>query len=78
MMSQSIMRRDKTISYSALEFYLLDTLRNRLGRCATIAELAQATTLPTGTVHMGLQWLLACGDIEWVRERECYQATIAP
>ncbi len=69
------MAQDKTISYSALEYYLLDTLRNQVRQCATIAELAQATTLPPGTVHMGLQWLLACGEIEWLGEGECYRAT---
>ncbi len=40
----------------------------------TIVELAQATTLPLGTVRMGVQWLLACGLIEWLTEGECYQA----
>ena len=70
------MAEGMTISHSALEHYLLDTLRNRLRRCATIADLAQATALPPGTVHMGLQWLLACGDIEWLREDECYQVVI--
>src|SRR5918998_2470042 len=52
------MAQDTTLSYSALEQYLLDTLRNRLWQGATIAELAQATGLPRGTVHKGLQWLL--------------------
>ena len=60
------MAQDTTVSYSALEHYLLDTLRNRLRQCATIAELAQATTLPSGTVRMGLQWLLACGLVDYL------------
>ena len=68
------MAQDTTILYSALEHYLLDTLRNRLRQCATIADLAQATTLPRGTVRMGVQWLLACGYIEWLTEDECYRA----
>ncbi len=63
------MAQDTTISYSALEQYLLDTLRNRFWQGATIAELAQATGLPRGTVHMGLQWLLACGDVEYLGEQ---------
>ena len=63
-----------TIPYSALEHYLLDTLRNRFRQCATIADLAQATTLPPGTVRMGVQWLLACGLVEWLTEGECYRA----
>ena len=67
------MAQDTTISYSALEHYLLDTLRSRLRQCATIAELAQATALPRGTVRMGVQWLLACGDLKWLGEEECYQ-----
>ncbi len=68
------MAQDTTISYSALEQYLLDTLRNQFSQGATIVELAQATTLPRGTVRMGLQWLLACGLVEWLTEGECYQA----
>ncbi len=68
------MAQDTTISYSALEHHILDTLRNRLRQCATVAELAQATTLPPGTVRMGLQWLFACGYIEWLTEGECYRA----
>ena len=68
------MAQDTTISYSALEHHILDTLRNRFRQCATIAELAQATRLPSGTVRMGLQWLLACGYIEWLTEGECYRA----
>ena len=56
--------QDRTSSYSALEHYLLDTLRNQFSQGATIADLAQATTLPRGTVHMGLQWLLACGLVD--------------
>ncbi len=68
------MARDATNSYSALEHHILDTLRNRLRRCATIVELAQATTLPLGTVRMGLQWLLACGVVEWLAEGDCYRA----
>ncbi len=63
-----------TNSYSALEQYLLDTLRNRFWQGATIADLARATGLPLGTVRMGLQWLLACGLVEWLTEGECYQA----
>ncbi len=43
----------------------------------TIEELAQVTALPPGTVHMGLQWLLACGDIKWLGEEECYQLAIS-
>ncbi len=66
--------QDTTTSYSALEYYLLDTLRSRLRHCATITDLAQATTLPSGTVRMGVQWLLACGYIEWLTEGECYRA----
>ena len=58
--------QDRTSSCSALEHYLLDTLRNQFSQGATIAELAQATTLPRGTVHMGLQWLLACGLVDYV------------
>ena len=58
------MAQDTTISYSALEHYILDTLRNRFRQGTTIAELAQATTLPRGTVRMGLQWLLACDGVE--------------
>ncbi len=60
------MTQDTTTSYSALEHYLLDTLRYRLRQQATIAELAQATTLPPGTVRMGLQWLLACGLVDYL------------
>jgi DNA-binding IclR family transcriptional regulator len=67
------MAQDTTISYSALEHYILDTLRNRFGQCATIADLAQATRLPPGTVRMGMQWLLAYGLIEWLTEGECYR-----
>ncbi len=69
------MAQDTTISYSALEQYLLDTLRNQFSQGATIVELAQATTLPRGTVHMGLQWLLACGLVDYLGE--CYRA-VAP
>ncbi len=58
--------QDTTISYSALEHYILETLRHQFSQGATIAELAQATTLPPGTVHMGLQWLLACGLVDYV------------
>ncbi len=58
------MAQDRAVLYSALEQYLLDTLRNRFRQGATIAELARATTLPLGTVHMGLQWLLACGLVD--------------
>ena len=68
------MAQDTTISYSALEHHILDTLQYRLRQCATIADLAQATTLPSGTVRMGVQWLLACGYIEWLTEGECYRA----
>ena len=60
------MAQDKTISYSALEQYLLDTLRTRFRQGTTIAELAHATTLPRGTVRMGLQWLLACGLVDYL------------
>ncbi len=70
------MAQDTTISYSALEQYLLDTMRNLARQCATIVELAQATALPPGTVRMGLQWLLACGDIKWLGEEECYQVAM--
>ena len=66
------MVQDTTISYSALEQYLLDTLRNRFWQGATIAELARATALPPGTVRMGLQWLLACDGVEC--QGECYRA----
>ncbi len=69
------MAQDTTISYSALEQYLLDTLRNQFTQGATIVELAQATTLPRGTVLMGLQWLLACGLVVYLGE--CYR-TVAP
>ena len=58
--------QDRTISCSALEHYLLDTLRNQFREGVTIAELAHATTLPRGTVHMGLQWLLACGLVAYL------------
>ncbi len=58
------MAQDRAVPYSALEQYLLDTLRNRFWQGATIADLAQATGLPLGTVHMGLQWLLACGLVD--------------
>ncbi len=51
--------QDRAVQYSALEQYLLDTLQNRFWQGATIADLAQATGLPSGTVRMGLQWLLA-------------------
>ena len=68
------MAEGKTISYSALEQYILDILRNRFRQCATIADLAQVTTLPPGTVRMGVQWLLACGLVEWLTEDECYRA----
>ena len=71
------MAQDTTILYSSLEHYLLDTLRKRLRQCATIAELAQATALPQGTVRMGVQWLLACGDLKWLGEEECYQLAIS-
>ncbi len=67
--------QDKTISYSALEHYILDTLRNRFRQGTTIAELAQATTLPLGTVRMGLQWLLACGLVDYFED--CYR-TVTP
>ena len=60
--------QDKTNSYSALEQYLLNTLRNQVMQQATIMELAQATALPPCTVRMGLQWLLACGSIEYLGE----------
>ena len=68
------MAQNMTNSYSALEHHILGTLRNQSGQCATVAELAQATTLPSGTVRMGVQWLLACGYIEWLTEGECYRA----
>ena len=55
------MARETTNSYSALEHYILDTLRNRFRQGATMAELARATALPPGTVRMGL---LACDDVE--------------
>jgi DNA-binding IclR family transcriptional regulator len=71
------MAQDKTSSYSALERYLLDTLRNQVSHCATIADLARTTRLPSGTVHMGLQWLLACGEVEWLEERDCYRAMMS-
>ncbi len=69
------MAQSTTTSYSALEHYILDTLRNRFRQRATIVDLAQATTLPPGTVRMGVQWLLACGDVEYLEE--CYQV-VAP
>ncbi len=50
------MAQDMTISYSALEHYILDTLRTRFRQGATIAELAQATTLPPGTLVAGCLW----------------------
>ena len=56
--------QDKTSSYSALEHYILDILGTRFRRGATIADLAQATTLPPGTLRMGMQWLLACDSVE--------------
>ena len=68
------MAEGKTILYSALEHYLLNTMRNLARQCVTIAELAQVTTLPPGTVRMGVQWLLACGLVEWLTEDECYRA----
>ena len=49
-------------------------LQNRFWKGATIADLARATGLPLGTVRMGLQWLLACGVVEWLTEGECYRA----
>ncbi len=62
----SSLRQDTPASaYSALEQYLLTVLRNRFWQGATIAELAHATSLPRGTVHMGLQWLLACGLVDY-------------
>ena len=57
-----------TNSYSALEHYILGTLRNQLMEQATIMDLAQATALPPCTVRMGLQWLLACGSVEYLGE----------
>ncbi len=60
------MAQDRAVQYSALEQYLLDTLRNRFWQGATIADLVQATGLPSGTMRMGLQWLLACGLIEYL------------
>ncbi len=66
------MVQEKTNSYSALEHYILDTLRNRFRQGATMAELARATALPPGTVRMELQWLLACDDVEC--QGACYQA----
>jgi DNA-binding IclR family transcriptional regulator len=71
------MAEGKTILYSALEHYLLNTMRNLARQCVTIAELAQATALPRGTVRMGVQWLLACGDLKWLGEEECYQLAIS-
>ena len=68
------MAQDTTNSYSALEHYILDTLRNQVMQQATIMDLAQATTLPPCTVRMGLQWLLACGLVEWLAEGACYRA----
>ena len=62
------MAQDTTLSYSALEQYLLDTLRYRLRQPVTISELAQSTRLPPGTVRMGLQWLIACGVVECLGE----------
>ena len=60
------MVQNMTNSYSALEHHILDTLRNRFSQGTTIVELAQATTLPPGTVRMGLQWLLACGLVDYL------------
>jgi len=68
------MAQSMTTSYSALEHHILDTLRNQVMQQATIMELAQATALPPGTVRMGVQWLLACGLVEWLTEGECYRA----
>ncbi len=65
------MAQDRVVPYSALEQYLLDTLRNRFRQGATMAELAQATALPPGTVRMGLQWLLACDGVEC--QGACYR-----
>ena len=59
------MAQDRAVPYSALERYLLDTLQNRFWQGASIADLARATGLPLGTVHMGLQWLLACGLVDY-------------
>ncbi len=73
MLNPHSMKQD-TLAYSALEQYLLVSLRNRFRQGATIAEIAQATALPLGTVRMGVQWLLACGYIEWLPEGECYRA----
>jgi DNA-binding IclR family transcriptional regulator len=63
-----------TNSYSALEHHILDTLQNRFRQGATIADLAQATGLPLGTVRMGLQWLLACGLVNYLGE--CYRTVV--
>ena len=71
------MAQNVTSSYSALEHHILDTLQNWFRQGATIAELAQAAALPLGTVHMGLQWLLACGAIEWLEEGDCYRAMMS-
>ncbi len=60
--------QDKTSPYSALEHHILDTLRNQVMQQATIMDLAQATGLPPCTVRMGLQWLLACGSVEYLGE----------
>ena len=72
-MSQSTMldpssRRQDTPApgVSALEQYILTVLRNRFWQGATTADLAQATGLPLGAVRMGLQWLLACGLVDYL------------
>ena len=62
------MVQSMTNSYSALEHHILNTLRNQVMQQATIMELAQATALPPCTVRMGLQWLLACGSVEYLGE----------
>jgi hypothetical protein len=61
----SLRQGTPALAYSALEQYLLDTLRNRFWQGATIADLAHATGLPLGTVRMGLQWLFACGLVDY-------------
>ena len=63
MLNPHSMKQD-TPAYSALEQYLLASLRNQFRQDVTIADLAHATGLPIGTVCMGLQWLLACGLVD--------------
>ncbi len=61
--------KQETPLYSALEQYLLASLRSQFRHDVTIADLAHATGLPIGTVRMGLQWLLACGLVECLGDR---------